>query len=165
MHLCHYSFFFLFPLSYYYRPFGYNEFDGAGSGYAIKFASLSNIDENVVVGSTPATGENAQSGPREVQFSFYSEYIISFKGIELIDESHQYFFNSSKITIIKLNDRSVIELLKNSKCGRKLLLFLSDLKIPILLLQYTNNYYSLFPIILLMKINIQSHFYFYFYSW
>ena len=38
------------------RPFGYNEFDGAGSGYAIKFASLSNIDENVVVGSTPATG-------------------------------------------------------------------------------------------------------------
>mmetsp|Transcript_31178 Transcript_31178/g.29727 ORF Transcript_31178/g.29727 Transcript_31178/m.29727 type:complete len:265 (+) Transcript_31178:100-894(+) len=37
------------------RPFGYNEFDGAGSGYAIKFASLSNIDENVVVGSTPAT--------------------------------------------------------------------------------------------------------------
>ena len=43
-------------LIYYYRPFGYNEFDGAGSGYAIKFASLSNIDENVVVGSTPATG-------------------------------------------------------------------------------------------------------------
>lgn len=39
-------------------PFGYNEFDGAGSGYAIKFASLSNIDENVVVGSTPATGIN-----------------------------------------------------------------------------------------------------------
>lgn len=39
-------------------PFGYNEFDGAGSGYAIKFASLSNVDENVVVGSTPATGKS-----------------------------------------------------------------------------------------------------------
>ena len=37
------------------RPFGYNEFDGAGQGYAMKFASLVNIDENVVVGSTPAT--------------------------------------------------------------------------------------------------------------
>ena len=37
------------------RPFGFNEFDGAGSGYAIKFASLVDIDENVVVGSTPAT--------------------------------------------------------------------------------------------------------------
>lgn len=37
------------------RPFGFNEFDGAGAGYAIKFASLVDIDENVVVGSTPAT--------------------------------------------------------------------------------------------------------------
>ena len=37
------------------RPFGFNEFDGAGSGYAIKFASLVDIDENVIVGSTPAT--------------------------------------------------------------------------------------------------------------
>merc|ERR1711871_243463 len=30
-------------------------FDGAGAGYAVKFASLVDIDENVVVGSTPAT--------------------------------------------------------------------------------------------------------------
>ena len=33
------------------RPFGFNEFDGAGSGYAIKFASLVDIDENVIVES------------------------------------------------------------------------------------------------------------------
>lgn len=37
------------------RPFGFNEFDGAGAGYAVKFASLFDVDENVVVGSTPAT--------------------------------------------------------------------------------------------------------------
>lgn len=36
------------------RPFGFNEFDGAGGGYAVKFASLFDVDENVVVGSTPA---------------------------------------------------------------------------------------------------------------
>jgi hypothetical protein len=37
------------------RPFGFNEFDGAGAGYAVKFASLFDVDENVVVGSVPAT--------------------------------------------------------------------------------------------------------------
>lgn len=37
------------------RPFGYNEFDGAGAGYAVKFASLFNVDDNVVIGSVPAT--------------------------------------------------------------------------------------------------------------
>ena len=37
------------------RPFGFNEFDGAGGGYAVKFASLFDVDENVVVGSAPAT--------------------------------------------------------------------------------------------------------------
>ena len=37
------------------RPFGFNEFDGAGSGYAVKFASLYDIDENVIVGSAPAS--------------------------------------------------------------------------------------------------------------
>ncbi len=37
------------------RPFGFNEFDGAGTGYAIKFASLFDVDENVVIGSVPAT--------------------------------------------------------------------------------------------------------------
>lgn len=37
------------------RPFGFNEFDGAGAGYAVKFASLFDVDENVVVGSTPAS--------------------------------------------------------------------------------------------------------------
>lgn len=66
------------------RPFGFNEFDGAGGGYLIKFASLFDgkivklcrfsflygyalntydivslayviVDENVVVGSSPAT--------------------------------------------------------------------------------------------------------------
>ena len=37
------------------RPFGYNEFDGVGGGYAVKFASLFNVDENVIVGSAPAT--------------------------------------------------------------------------------------------------------------
>ena len=37
------------------RPFGFNEFDGAGGGYAVKFSSLFDIDENVVVGSVPAS--------------------------------------------------------------------------------------------------------------
>ena len=37
------------------RPFGFNEFDGAGTGYAIKFASLFDVDENVVIGSAPAS--------------------------------------------------------------------------------------------------------------
>ena len=37
------------------RPFGYNEFDGVGGGYAVKFASLFDVDENVIVGSAPAT--------------------------------------------------------------------------------------------------------------
>lgn len=37
------------------RPFGYNEFDGAGAGYAVKFASLFDVDENVIIGSAPAT--------------------------------------------------------------------------------------------------------------
>jgi hypothetical protein len=37
------------------RPFGFNEFEGAGSGYLVKFASLFDVDENVVVGSVPAT--------------------------------------------------------------------------------------------------------------
>ena len=37
------------------RPFGFNEFDGAGGGYAVKFASLFDVDENVVIGSAPAT--------------------------------------------------------------------------------------------------------------
>jgi hypothetical protein len=39
------------------RPFGYNEFDGAGSGYAVKFASLTDVDENIVVGSTPSSAD------------------------------------------------------------------------------------------------------------
>ena len=37
------------------RPFGYNEFEGGGGGYAVKFASLISSDENVVVGSAPAS--------------------------------------------------------------------------------------------------------------
>jgi hypothetical protein len=37
------------------RPFGFNEFEGAGGGYLVKFASLFDVDENVVVGSAPAT--------------------------------------------------------------------------------------------------------------
>ena len=37
------------------KPFGYNEFDGAGTGYAVKFASLFDVDENVVIGSAPAS--------------------------------------------------------------------------------------------------------------
>ena len=37
------------------RPFGFNEFEGAGGGYLVKFASLFDVDENVVVGSVPAT--------------------------------------------------------------------------------------------------------------
>ena len=37
------------------RPFGFNEFDGAGGGYAVKFASLFDVDENVIIGSAPAT--------------------------------------------------------------------------------------------------------------
>ena len=37
------------------RPFGYNEFEGQGGGYAVKFASLTSSDENVVVGSAPAS--------------------------------------------------------------------------------------------------------------
>lgn len=42
------------------RPFGFNEFDGAGTGYAVKFASLFDIDENVVVGSSPgSSGKNS----------------------------------------------------------------------------------------------------------
>lgn len=36
------------------RPFGYNEFDGAGGGYAMKFASLFDVDENVIIGVAPA---------------------------------------------------------------------------------------------------------------
>lgn len=65
----HSNFFFR---NYILSPFGYNEFDGAGSGYAIKFASLSNIDENVVVGSTPATGKNTTYG----DLYFFMEFII-----------------------------------------------------------------------------------------
>ena len=38
-----------------FRPFGWNEFEGQGGGYAVKFASLISSDENVVVGSAPAT--------------------------------------------------------------------------------------------------------------
>ena len=37
------------------RPFGFNEFEGAGGGYLVKFSSLFDVDENVVVGSAPAT--------------------------------------------------------------------------------------------------------------
>ena len=37
------------------RPFGFNEFEGAGGGYLVKFASLFDVDENVVVGSAPAS--------------------------------------------------------------------------------------------------------------
>jgi hypothetical protein len=37
------------------RPFGFNEFQGQGSGYVVKFASLFEVDENVVVGSAPAS--------------------------------------------------------------------------------------------------------------
>jgi PsbP len=37
------------------RPFGFNEFEGSGSGYAVKFASLISVDENVIVGSAPAS--------------------------------------------------------------------------------------------------------------
>ncbi len=37
------------------RPFGFNEFDGAGGGYVVKFASLFDVDENVVIGSAPAS--------------------------------------------------------------------------------------------------------------
>jgi len=37
------------------RPFGFNEFDGAGAGYAVKFASLFDVDENVIIGSAPAS--------------------------------------------------------------------------------------------------------------
>ena len=58
------------------RPFGYNEFDGAGSGYAIKFASLSNIDENVVVGSTPATGTKRRF-PTTLWIQYWFHMIIN----------------------------------------------------------------------------------------
>jgi hypothetical protein len=37
------------------RPFGFNEFQGEGSGYLVKFASLYDVDENVVIGSVPAS--------------------------------------------------------------------------------------------------------------
>ena len=73
----------LIPL--YSRPFGYNEFDGAGSGYAIKFASLSNIDENVVVGSTPATGEKRvvkehnKLGKKNLPFRLKSSVLNKYK--------------------------------------------------------------------------------------
>jgi len=39
------------------RPFGFNEFDGAGGGYAVKFASLFEVDENVVIGSSPSSAD------------------------------------------------------------------------------------------------------------
>lgn len=39
------------------RPFGFNEFDGAGGGYAVKFASLFDVDENVVIGSSPSSAD------------------------------------------------------------------------------------------------------------
>lgn len=39
------------------RPFGYNEFDGAGGGYLVKFASLFDVDENIVIGSSPASAD------------------------------------------------------------------------------------------------------------
>jgi len=39
------------------RPFGFNEFDGAGGGYVKKFASLVDFDENVLVGSVPASAD------------------------------------------------------------------------------------------------------------
>eukprot|EP01031_Cornospumella_fuschlensis_P035342 gene35342-42826_t len=34
------------------RPYGFNEFDGNGSGYLVKFSSLFDVDENVVVGGS-----------------------------------------------------------------------------------------------------------------
>jgi hypothetical protein len=37
------------------RPFGFNEFQGEGGGYLVKFASLYDVDENVVIGSVPAS--------------------------------------------------------------------------------------------------------------
>jgi len=37
------------------RPFGFNEFEGNGGGYLMKFASLYDVDENVVIGSAPAS--------------------------------------------------------------------------------------------------------------
>lgn len=39
------------------RPFGYNEFQGSDGSYAVKFASLFEVDENVVVGNVPAPAE------------------------------------------------------------------------------------------------------------
>ena len=43
------------------RPFGFNEFQGAGGGYAVKFASLFDVDENVVVGSSSAASDKLDS--------------------------------------------------------------------------------------------------------
>lgn len=33
------------------------EFDGAGGGYAVKFSSIIDIDENVIVGTAPASAD------------------------------------------------------------------------------------------------------------
>ena len=35
------------------RPFGFNEFEGSSGGCAVMFASLFDVDTNVVVGSAP----------------------------------------------------------------------------------------------------------------
>lgn len=43
------------------RPFGFNEFQGAGGGYMVKFASLFDVDENVVVGSSSAASDKLDS--------------------------------------------------------------------------------------------------------
>jgi hypothetical protein len=43
------------------RPFGFNEFQGAGSGYMVKFASLFDVDENIVVGSSSASSDKLES--------------------------------------------------------------------------------------------------------
>lgn len=43
------------------RPFGFNEFQGAGTGYMVKFASLFDVDENVVIGSSPAAAGKSSS--------------------------------------------------------------------------------------------------------
>ena len=43
------------------RPFGFNEFQGAGGGYLVKFASLFDVDENVVIGNSPAGADKGNS--------------------------------------------------------------------------------------------------------
>ena len=70
------------------RPFGFNEFDGAGGGYVVKFASLFDVDENVVIGSAPASAgktsilDYGNTKPTQEQVSDKQKFVNMIEDVE-----------------------------------------------------------------------------------